>query len=583
MTKKIFFIVVLPLFAGSFFFACRKEQSCEGCNGNTAITNKPPVAITGRDTIITLPLDSVTLEGNASYDPDGSIATYLWSKISGPSSFTITQPQASHTIIKNLVAGSYEIELKVTDNKGLFAKDTILIIVDAVTTTNHPPVANAGADQTITLPTNSIVLSGSGSSDPDNNITAYAWLNISGPSTAMIGFPNAVQVQVASLTQGVYQFELKVTDAGGLFSRDTVQVIVNSTPPPVVCGNNRHPANATMTAFGMLSKPRGSIAVASAGNKILFAGGCTSTEPGMSRVDIYDIPTNTWSTAELSVPRYGITAIANGNKIFFAGGVSGELGDIQFFYSTVDVYDVTTNSWSVTSLNEPVAYATAAAVDDKVLFAGGEGTITIGATTYYGYRSNKINIYDISAATWSTELLSEGRASMAAVTLNNKVYFAGGDVVLNPGMNNFITYISDNIDIYDHASNTVSVSTLTEPTAGLSGMAIAGKIYWAGGANSQGSSCKVEIRDPGTQTTSFDYLSQPAFVTAVLKDNNIAYHTLGDYFDIYNTLTNTWSIGIMPIVRYGASIISVNNIIYMAGGAPTGSTNYSMEVWKLDF
>ena len=95
---------------------------------------------------------------------------------------------------------------------------------------NRPPVANAGADQTITLPTNTITLNGNGSTDPDNNITGYAWSKISGPSSFFIGNANIVQTQVTNLIEGVYQFELKVTDAVGLFSKDTMQVTVNHDP-----------------------------------------------------------------------------------------------------------------------------------------------------------------------------------------------------------------------------------------------------------------------------------------------------------------------------------------------------------------
>ncbi|MBA3675396.1 MAG: hypothetical protein H0W75_10670 [Chitinophagaceae bacterium] len=43
---------------------------------------------------------------------------------------------------------------------------------------NRPPVANAGPDQTIPISTNTINLNGSGSTDPDNNITTYAWRGI---------------------------------------------------------------------------------------------------------------------------------------------------------------------------------------------------------------------------------------------------------------------------------------------------------------------------------------------------------------------------------------------------------------------
>lgn len=96
---------------------------------------------------------------------------------------------------------------------------------------NNAPVANAGPDQTITLTTNSFNLDGGSSTDRDNNITKYEWINISGPSVVKIANANAVQTSVNNFMEGVYQFELKVTDATGLFSKDTVLVTVkaNST------------------------------------------------------------------------------------------------------------------------------------------------------------------------------------------------------------------------------------------------------------------------------------------------------------------------------------------------------------------
>jgi hypothetical protein len=210
-----------------FFLSCKKEKSCEGCREN----NKPPIAIAGPNQVITLPTDSVSLDGNASNDPDGTISEWLWTKIAGPASFTINNSSTANTIVKNLKTGSYLFELKVTDYGGLSAKDTMRVIVDSVVITNHPPIANAGPDQTITLPNNYINLDGCSSTDPDNNITSYAWLKISGPSSFNITNANAVQTQVTNLVQGIYEFELKVTDAGGLSSKDTMQVTVNYIIP----------------------------------------------------------------------------------------------------------------------------------------------------------------------------------------------------------------------------------------------------------------------------------------------------------------------------------------------------------------
>jgi hypothetical protein len=107
--------------------SCKKENSCGRCIGN----NQPPVARAGPDQIIALPTDSVLLDGSASNDPDGKISEWLWTKISGPAFFNIVNKESSKTVIKSLVAGTYQFELKVTDVGGLFSKDTVGIEVAA--------------------------------------------------------------------------------------------------------------------------------------------------------------------------------------------------------------------------------------------------------------------------------------------------------------------------------------------------------------------------------------------------------------------------------------------------------------------
>ena len=71
------------------------------------------------------------------------------------------------------------------------------------------------------------------------------------------------------------------------------------------------------------------LAGAGTGNKVLFGGGFTydnNFNPiPSSTVDIYDVLTNTWSTAQLSEARYGLAAAATGNKIVFAGGVNNNV------------------------------------------------------------------------------------------------------------------------------------------------------------------------------------------------------------------------------------------------------------------
>jgi len=94
---------------------------------------------------------------------------------------------------------------------------------------NQPPVAVAGADTTITLPADSIILNGSTSHDNDGTITTYAWTKVSG-GTATITHPGNAITTVTGLAQGVYLFSLTVTDNNGATGVDTVQVTVNPAP-----------------------------------------------------------------------------------------------------------------------------------------------------------------------------------------------------------------------------------------------------------------------------------------------------------------------------------------------------------------
>jgi hypothetical protein len=406
--KPVLQIAVCILYSWLILNSCKKELSCE----NSLETNKPPIADAGRDTLIVLPADSIYLDGSASKDVDGSITTYQWKSISGPTSITIINSSKKISQAEKLKVGNYFFELIVTDNGGLSDKDTIIITVNDAPLLNKPPVANAGQDFSIALPLNIASLDGSISSDPDNNIVSYSWSKIAGPPSFSFANSSAVLTEAIYLLEGIYLFELKVTDAGGLFSKDTVQVKVNAATIAVCGDSNRTHVNARLIPVGALSKPGTSMSVGTAGTKIVFAGRNID-----SRVDIYDIVTQTWSTAELSVGRYAITIVSAGNKIFFGGG---ETGDGTSPVNTVDIYDVSTNTWSTSKLSTAGHSMAGATVGNKLFFAGGDGGFT-GAG-----RSHKVDIYDLATNTWSNTTLSENKELVTAVAANNKIYFAGG-------------------------------------------------------------------------------------------------------------------------------------------------------------
>lgn len=88
--------------------------------------NKAPTANAGADQTITV--NTVTLNGSGT-DVDGTIKSYEWSRIDGPTQYTIATSTQAQTVINNLAQGTYQFVLIVTDNQGAKTQDTVTITV----------------------------------------------------------------------------------------------------------------------------------------------------------------------------------------------------------------------------------------------------------------------------------------------------------------------------------------------------------------------------------------------------------------------------------------------------------------------
>ncbi|MGZ5286157.1 MAG: PKD domain-containing protein, partial [Flavisolibacter sp.] len=193
---------------------------------NTVSTT--PTANAGPDQNIAIPLSIVTLSGTGTAAGGNTITSQTWTRISGPGSITISTPLLPITTIVGLGSGTHVFRYTVRDNLNQTASDDVTITVAAV---NQPPVANAGTDRNITLPTNSLTLTGTGT-DTDGSISSYQWTRISGPATYNIVSGTQAQTVINNLVEGLYGFELSVTDNQGATDKDTVIVTVNAAPPP---------------------------------------------------------------------------------------------------------------------------------------------------------------------------------------------------------------------------------------------------------------------------------------------------------------------------------------------------------------
>jgi hypothetical protein len=201
-----------------------------GSDSDSAPANEAPRAVAGADQIVDEQVD-VTLDGNASTDSDGTIASYRWSQVAGPlvaldtpdsSTARFTSPSVG--IVKTLT-----FELRVVDSGGSSATDQVDIVVNPIPGLNQAPVADAGLSRTLSEFGN-VTLDGTGSADPDGVISTYAWSQTAGP-TVTLNDPNVVTPFFAAPgVSGPTQvsFELTVTDNEG--ADDTSAVTITIVP-----------------------------------------------------------------------------------------------------------------------------------------------------------------------------------------------------------------------------------------------------------------------------------------------------------------------------------------------------------------
>jgi hypothetical protein len=203
--------------------------------------NHPPVADAGADQIVQEG-SPVTLDGSASYDPDGAeetaTLTYNWIRIAGPpvvlANSNTSQPSFTAPFV-GAAGATLTFELTVSDISHAIATDTVDVVVENV---NHSPVANAGADQTKDEG-NLVMLNGSASNDPDGDTLNFIWTRISGTPVVLSGAntvtPTFLAPQQPSHSQETLIFQLVVDDGLGGTASSQVAITVLDVDAPPVC------------------------------------------------------------------------------------------------------------------------------------------------------------------------------------------------------------------------------------------------------------------------------------------------------------------------------------------------------------
>ena len=170
-----------------------------------------------------------------------------------------------------------------------------------------PPVASAGENISLTLPSSTTTLNGSLSNDPEGESISYNWEQVYGPS--IISFDNNTDVSptISNLVEGVYKCKLTVND-GTYKDFDEVLVIVSET------GNSSPSIAITSPNDGASFKEGDDITITTIANDL---------DGNIEKVEFYDNATKigvvtsapfnlVWSGVPIG--SYQITAVATDNN-----------------------------------------------------------------------------------------------------------------------------------------------------------------------------------------------------------------------------------------------------------------------------
>ncbi|MCJ8312436.1 MAG: hypothetical protein HRU38_05720 [Saccharospirillaceae bacterium] len=207
--------------------------------------------------------DNTTVELTGSVmDADGSIASMVWTQISGSAVILTNADMVSASFVAPITSGdeTFIFELSATDSDGETNTDSVTVFISH---NNIFPTANAGDDFT-TGDNQSVTVTGS-ADDTDGSVASIVWTQTAGSTVVLtnadlVAFSFDAPVVVTDETFG---FQISVTDNQGDVSTDTVDVVITHTNvAPIADAGDNIPSSddTTVTLNGMASDSDGSVA-----------------------------------------------------------------------------------------------------------------------------------------------------------------------------------------------------------------------------------------------------------------------------------------------------------------------------------
>jgi hypothetical protein len=155
--------------------------------------------------------------------PDLAALLTITDNLTAPANIVVVQTPAEGTRVP---VGTTAVTVTATDAAGNSSSHVITVSV------NGTPVVDAGADQSIRLPENTVALNGTVSDDalPVGGTLTTTWTMVSGPATVVFTDAGAVDTDATFSAAGVYVLQLSVSD-GELNAMDEVTIRVKKALP----------------------------------------------------------------------------------------------------------------------------------------------------------------------------------------------------------------------------------------------------------------------------------------------------------------------------------------------------------------
>jgi parallel beta-helix repeat protein len=182
--------------------------------------------------------NNLFLQNASTGDAISGLATYSWTKQSGPGNIIYGTPNTEDTTIQANLDGSYVIRLTVTDNAGNAAFDEFNLTWDTI-----------GPIITLNNPSNNSIISGGTVLDfdiEDTNLKNADYFINTGMN---ITFSNPYDIYTTGWSDGLYTIKIQVNDNAGNNISKSYTFTIDSTYPDIVLNT---PTNNSIIQPGMI-------------------------------------------------------------------------------------------------------------------------------------------------------------------------------------------------------------------------------------------------------------------------------------------------------------------------------------------